>query len=131
MLKQQSLQLQDLRRSLAKEINKNQALSESASPMELAQPQCNGAMSQTSSSPAPASSSALAQPPTLPPQETDVNFMYLRSVVFKYLTTTDVQVSHQLTRVVATLLHLNEEESHLLLQSTESRNSFFHLLGKS
>ncbi|XP_021950180.1 sporulation-specific protein 15 isoform X2 [Folsomia candida] len=135
MLKQQSLQLQDLRRSLAKEINKNQSLSESASPMEMASSfQCNGAAASATSQlilSSSSSSGTSTQPPTLPPQETDVNFMYLRSVLFKYLTTTDAQVTQQLTRVVATLLHLNEEESHLLSQATESRKGFLHVLGKS
>jgi hypothetical protein len=132
MLKQQSHQLQDLRRSLAKEINKNQAIAESVSASD-AVTQCNGSLSQQQpSSEVSASLSSSSEPPTLPPQETDVNFMYLRSVIFKFLTTTDVQVTQQLTRVVATLLHLSEEETHLLMQATESRNGWVsHLIIKS
>jgi len=125
MLKQQSHQLQDLRRSLAKEINKNQAIAEGASASSLdTNPQCNGSTSQQQQQTVVNSCPSTSEPPTLPPQETDVNFMYLRSVIFKFLTTTDVQVTQQLTRVVATLLHLSEEETHLLSQATESRNGW-------
>ncbi|CAG7822042.1 unnamed protein product [Allacma fusca] len=60
----------------------------------------------------------------------EVNFMYLRSVLFKYLTASDPQVAANLIRVVATLLELKPEEEKLLRDTQDSQSSWFNSLIK-
>ncbi|KAK2722600.1 golgin subfamily A member 1-like [Artemia franciscana] len=54
----------------------------------------------------------------------DVNFQYLKNVIFKFLTSDDYEGKH-LVRAVSTLLKLTKAEEKFLLEMLEWRNSWF------
>lgn len=82
--------MSDLRRSLAKELKASGSRDESGAIAESlsSSNHMNGSAVKLDSVSLSSDSGAA----TLPQFETDVNFMYLRSVMYKYLTSQDPQI---------------------------------------
>ncbi|XP_014204977.1 golgin subfamily A member 1 [Copidosoma floridanum] len=57
-------------------------------------------------------------------REDDINFVYLKHVLIKFLTSREYEALH-LTRAVATLLHFSPEEEKLLQETLEWKMSWF------
>lgn len=54
----------------------------------------------------------------------EVNFKYLKHVIFKFLTSREVEARH-LIKAVATLLHLTGDEERILHETLDWKSSWF------
>lgn len=110
-IKLQQQRLADMKKTLQKEL-KNQNND----------PDC---LSVPTSLPIAPKSPILSQAPQSAKSEMEeVNFKYLKHVIFKFLTSREYEAQH-LTRAVSTLLKLTQDEEKLLKETLEWKMSWF------
>ncbi|XP_064457538.1 golgin subfamily A member 1-like isoform X3 [Ornithodoros turicata] len=113
----QQQRIADMKKTLQRELKFQQAT-------ELSAAQANN---QVADRTAAVGSGASGEVPSSQVQrklENDINFKYLKHVVFKFMTSTEYEAQH-LIRAVSVLLHFTADEEHIIRQHLDWKSSWF------
>lgn len=140
MLKLQQQRISDMKKTLQKELKSHQGASAAAAVLNI-----EGAPSAASDVPSPpvdhssglgsagdsvvragAQEAGLATQPRGPDNklEDDINFKYLKHVVFKFMTSKEYEAQH-LIRAVSVLLRFTADEEQMIREHLDWKNSWF------